>query len=158
MDGRESGRWWTRSGRRIRSGSVRSRCWAGWGGQVFLTRSPGGWLVAVKTVHAESAADPRFRRRFAAEISAMRRIGGFRTAAFVDADAEAETAWPATAYIRGPSLTRAVTEHGPLPESSARLPAAGPAESLVAIHAVGLVHRDLKPANVLLTADGLRSR
>ncbi|MFF7244844.1 transporter substrate-binding domain-containing protein [Embleya sp. NPDC008237] len=140
----------------IGSFAVLGRLGAGGMGQVFLARSPGGRLVAVKTVHAELAADPHFRRRFAAEISAMRRIGGFWTAAFVDADAEAETPWLATAYISGPSLTQAVTAHGPLPESSARLLAAGLAESLVAIHAVGLVHRDLKPSNVLLTADGPR--
>ncbi|MGW1993819.1 bifunctional serine/threonine-protein kinase/transporter substrate-binding domain-containing protein [Embleya sp. NPDC001921] len=147
--GAEDPRW-------IGSFAVLGRLGAGGMGQVFLARSPGGRLVAVKTVHAELAADPHFRRRFAAEISAMRRIGGFWTAAFVDADADAETPWLATAYISGPSLTRAVTAHGPLPESSARLLAAGLAESLVAIHAVGLVHRDLKPSNVLLTADGPR--
>ena len=31
-------------------------------GQVFLGRSPGGWLVAVKVIRAEMAADPEFRR------------------------------------------------------------------------------------------------
>ncbi|MEU0935370.1 serine/threonine-protein kinase [Embleya sp. NPDC005971] len=141
---------------RIGSFAVLGRLGAGGMGRVFLARSPGGRLVAVKTVHAELAADPHFRRRFAAEIAAMRRIGGFWTAAFVDADAEAETPWLATEYLTGPSLTQAVTAHGPLPESSARLLAAGLAESLTAIHAVGLVHRDLKPSNVLLTADGPR--
>jgi serine/threonine protein kinase len=34
--------------------------------------------------------------------------------------------------------------------------AAGLAEGLNAIHAVGLVHRDLKPSNVLLADDGPR--
>ncbi|MGC0415999.1 protein kinase domain-containing protein [Embleya sp. AB8] len=140
----------------IGSFAVLGRLGAGGMGQVFLARSPGGRLVAVKTVHAELAADPRFRRRFAAEIAAMRRIGGFWTAAFVDADADAQTPWLATEYIAGPSLTQAVAAHGPLPESSARLLAAGLAESLAAIHAVGLVHRDLKPSNVLLAADGPR--
>ncbi|HJU00441.1 MAG TPA: serine/threonine-protein kinase [Actinomycetes bacterium] len=38
-------------------------------GQVFLGRSPGGRPVAVKTVRAEYAADPRFRKRFAAYVA-----------------------------------------------------------------------------------------
>ncbi len=50
----------------------------------------------------------------------------------------------------------AVSEHGPLPSASVLSLAAGLAEGLGAIHAVGLVHRDLKPSNVLLADDGPR--
>ena len=53
--------------------------------------------------------------------------------------------WLATAYVAGPSLAQAVTEHGPLPAASVLALAAGLAEGLAAIHAVGVVHRDLKP-------------
>ncbi|WP_160161497.1 bifunctional serine/threonine-protein kinase/transporter substrate-binding domain-containing protein [Embleya hyalina] len=141
---------------RIGSFAVLGRLGAGGMGQVYLGRSPGGRLVAIKVVLGDLAEDPRYRRRFAAEIAAMRRIGGFWTAAFVDADADADAPWLATEYIAGPSLTETIAAHGPLPASSARLLAAGLAESLAAIHAVGLVHRDLKPSNVLLASDGPR--
>jgi outer membrane protein assembly factor BamB len=74
----------------------------------------------------------------------------------VDADVDGATPWLATAYVPGPSLSEAVSEHGPLPAPSVLGLAAGLAEGLVAVHAAGVVHRDLKPMNVLLAADGPR--
>ncbi|MGW4967507.1 serine/threonine-protein kinase [Nonomuraea sp. NPDC004186] len=125
-------------------------------GRVFLGRSRGGRAVAVKVVHAELAGDAEFRRRFAAEVEAARRVGGFYTAEVVDADADADPPWLATAYIPGPSLAEAVTGHGPLPPAAVRVLGAGLAEGLAAIHSTGLVHRDLTHRNVILADDGPR--
>jgi serine/threonine protein kinase len=58
--------------------------------------------------------------------------------------------------VAGPSLAEAVTGHGPMPARPALALAAGLAEGLSAIHAVGVVHCDLKPSNVLLSQDGPR--
>ena len=55
-------------------------------GRVYLGRSPGGRTVAVKVVRPELAGDEGFRRRFALEVEAARRVGGFYTAQVVDAD------------------------------------------------------------------------
>ena len=125
-------------------------------GRVFLARSPGGRLLAVKVIRSDLAADPDFRVRFRREVAAARRVSGVYTAMVVDADADAEEPWLATAYVPGPSLTEAVYDHGPLPPRSVLSLAAGLAESLVAIHKAGVVHRDLKPSNVLLAEDGPR--
>jgi eukaryotic-like serine/threonine-protein kinase len=125
-------------------------------GQVYLARSPGGRLVAVKVIRPELAEERGFRARFAREVAAARLVSGLFTAALVDADPEAETPWMATAYVPGPSLADAVEDHGPLPESSVLALAAGLAEALHAIHSAGVVHRDLKPSNVLLADDGPR--
>jgi serine/threonine protein kinase len=125
-------------------------------GQVFLGLSAGGRLVAVKVIRAELAADPEFRARFRREIAAANKVSGLFTAAVVDADVDGPVPWLATAYVPGPSLAQAVSEHGPLPAVSVLALAAGLAESLTAIHAAGVVHRDLKPSNVLLAADGPR--
>ncbi|MFJ9691717.1 serine/threonine-protein kinase [Kitasatospora sp. NPDC101183] len=133
-----------------------ARLGAGGMGVVYLGRSPGGRLVAVKCVHWDLATDPGFRRRFTRELEAARRVGGFHTAQVVDADTEGDPPWIVTAYIPGPSLTEAVAEHGPLPEPVLRILGAGLAEALAAVHAAGLVHRDLKPSNVLLGEDGPR--
>jgi hypothetical protein len=132
------------------------RLGAGGMGQVFLGRSPGGRLVAVKVVRHELAGEPGFRKRFAREVSAARNVSGMFTALVVDADPDADVPWLATAYVPGPSLTEAVEEHGVLPAPSVVGLAAGLAEGLAAIHAAGVVHRDLKPSNVLLAHDGPR--
>ena len=132
------------------------RLGAGGMGQVFLGVSPGGRKVAVKLIHQVHARDPQFRERFAHEIEAAQRVGGFHTAPVVDADPHADPPWMVTAYIEGPSLQEAVGRGGPLPPGTVRAVGAGLAEGLAAIHSRGLVHRDLKPGNVIMAADGPR--
>lgn len=132
------------------------RLGAGGMGRVFLGRSAGGRLVAVKVIRDELASDPDFRVRFGREVAAAKSVSGLFTAPLVDADAGGPLPWLATAYVAGPSLDDAVRDHGPLPDASVRALGAGLAEGLSAIHAAGLVHRDLKPSNVLLADDGPR--
>ncbi len=133
------------------------RLGAGGMGQVYLGVSPSGRRVAVKLIHPVHAGTAQFRQRFAREIDAARRVGGFHTAVVVDADPQADPPWMITAYIDGPSLQAEVERGGPLPPwPTGRALGAGLAEGLAAIHACGLVHRDLKPANVILAPDGPR--
>lgn len=132
------------------------RLGAGGMGRVFLGRSPGGRLVAVKVVHAELLRRPEFRDRFRREVQAARMVSGAFTAPVVDADPDAPLPWLVTSYIAGPSLEQAVAERGPFDPQAVLTLAAGLAEALVSIHAAHLVHRDLKPSNVLLAEDGPR--
>jgi serine/threonine protein kinase len=125
-------------------------------GHVFLGRSPGRRLVAVKVIRPELAEDARFRARFAREVAAARTVGGLYTAQLIDAELDGQAPWLVTAYVPGPSLADAVAKHGPLPGRSVAALATGLAEGLSAIHAAGVIHRDLKPSNVLLAADGPR--
>jgi hypothetical protein len=125
-------------------------------GHVFLGRSPGGRLVAVKVIRPDLAGVPDFRRRFAREVAAARRVSGIFTAPVVDADPEAPQPWLVTAYVDGPSLAEHVARNGPMPASEVIRLGCALAEGLAAIHAAGIVHRDLKPSNVLLSADGPR--
>jgi serine/threonine protein kinase len=125
-------------------------------GVVYLARSDRGRTVAVKSIRGELTREPHFRRRFAREITAARRVGGAWTAAVLDADGEAPAPWVATEFIAALPLLRVVSAHGPLPERSVLLLAGGLAQALAAIHGAGVLHRDLKPSNVLMSMDGPR--
>jgi serine/threonine protein kinase len=135
---------------------LRGRLGAGGMGRVYLGLSPGGRSVAVKVIRADLAQDAEFRARFRREVAVARTVSGLFTAPVIDADVDGPVPWLATAYVSGPSLADAVSQHGPLPAASVLALARGLAEALSAIHAAGVVHRDLKPANVLLAEDGPR--
>jgi eukaryotic-like serine/threonine-protein kinase len=125
-------------------------------GRVYLGRSPGGVMVAVKLIRPDLAGNADFRRRFAQEVEAAKRVSGPFTAPVVDAEPDGPQPWLVTRYVAGPSLADAVASHGPFSITSVRTLAAGLAGGLGAVHAAGVVHRDLKPSNVLLAIDGPR--
>ncbi|UUU21762.1 serine/threonine-protein kinase [Streptomyces sp. DSM 40750] len=140
----------------VASYRLAARLGSGGMGTVYLSYTPGGHPIALKTIRPELSEDPQFRHRFKQEVQAAQRVQGLYTAPVLDHDTEGDQPWLATAYVPGPSLHAAVAEHGALPLNSVLLLLAGVAEALSVIHAAGIVHRDLKPANVLLAADGPR--
>ncbi|MER6393588.1 serine/threonine-protein kinase [Streptomyces sp. NPDC001523] len=133
-----------------------ARLGAGGMGHVYLGRSPSGRSVAVKVVRSELTEAPGFRQRFRREVVAAQRVGGFWTAAVVNADPDAELPWVASEYIDAPDLGTLVGRNGPLRDPLVRRLGAGLAEALADIHRAGLVHRDLKPSNILVTGNGPR--
>ncbi|MET9352758.1 bifunctional serine/threonine-protein kinase/ABC transporter substrate-binding protein [Streptomyces sp. NPDC006617] len=132
------------------------RLGAGGMGVVYLARSPGGGLAAVKLVRAEHAADPAFRARFRRETRAAARLSGRWIVPHADADPEAAVPWLATEFVPGPSLADAVDRHGALPGHTVRVLGVRLSEALADVHRAGLVHRDVKPGNILLALDGPR--
>ncbi|MBB5937844.1 bifunctional serine/threonine-protein kinase/ABC transporter substrate-binding protein [Streptomyces zagrosensis] len=141
---------------RIADHRIMGRLGAGGMGVVYVARSPGGELLAVKVIHPEHANDHGFRARFRREVAAARKVSSRWAVPVIDADTDADAPWLASAYIAGPALGEAVAAHGPLPPDAVRALGTMLAEALESVHAVGLVHRDLKPGNVLLALDGPR--
>ncbi|CAM5399613.1 Serine/threonine-protein kinase PknD [Streptomyces alboniger] len=132
------------------------RLGAGGMGVVYLARSPGGALAAVKVIRPAHSDDAGFRARFRREVETAGRVANPWVVPLLDADPDAESPWLATAFVPGPSLAEAVEERGPLPYGTVRVLGARMAEALDAVHGAGLVHRDVKPGNVLLAVDGPR--
>ncbi|MFI5653692.1 bifunctional serine/threonine-protein kinase/ABC transporter substrate-binding protein [Streptomyces anulatus] len=133
-----------------------ARLGAGGMGVVYLARSPGGALAAVKVIRAEHADDPGFRARFRREAEAAARITGPWVVPVLGADTEDREPWLATAFVPGPSLAEVVGAGGALPTTTVRALGSRLADALVAVHEAGLIHRDVKPGNVLLALDGPR--
>ncbi len=123
-------------------------------GCVYLGQSPVGLKVAIKVIQPEFAEDEVFRRRFAREVAAARRMTALHTATVVDADTEAPQPWFATEYVAGLSLAEHVKRAGGLSVAACLTLTAGAAEALRSLHRAGLVHRDVKPGNILLTEQG----
>ncbi|MEU9862884.1 bifunctional serine/threonine-protein kinase/ABC transporter substrate-binding protein [Streptomyces sp. NPDC047971] len=132
------------------------RLGAGGMGVVYLARTAGGGLAALKLILAEHAADPGFRERFRREARVAERITGRWVVRVLGSDPEARSPWLATEFVPGPSLAEAVGIHGALPEPTVRALGARLAAALSDMHEAGLVHRDVKPGNVLLALDGPR--
>jgi hypothetical protein len=140
--------------RRIGQYRLLGRLGTGAMGRVYLGVSKGRRPVAVRAITADLSGDRTFRERFAAEISAARRVRGPHTPFVMDADPWAEDPWVATAYVPGPTLAEAIAAEGPLPTRLVWTLAAAVAEALQAHHKVGVRHRVLKPGNILLSTDG----
>ncbi|WP_116245010.1 serine/threonine-protein kinase [Nocardiopsis sp. FIRDI 009] len=125
-------------------------------GSVHLAEAPGGGLAAVKLLHVDSDADPRFARMFAAEVDAARRISPFCLAQVLDADPHADQPWIASEYIEGRTLAEEIRTDGPRTGADLQRLAVSTATALTAIHRAGIVHRDLKPENIMMAPDGPR--
>ncbi|QHA05561.1 protein kinase [Streptomyces broussonetiae] len=139
---------------RIGTHTLLARLGAGGMGQVYLGRSPGGRLVAIKVIRDEITGHPEALARFRREVETARAVRSAYTANLIDASLDAAPYWLATEYVTGPTLAQAVTDRGPLPPQTCRGLFAALAEGLAAVHEHGVTHRDLKPQNIILSAQG----
>ncbi len=119
-------------------------------GVVHLATGPDSQQVAVKVLRPHVAYDPTARARLEREASTLQLVDHPGVAGVIDHDLYGDRPYLVTRYVDGPALDDLVGERGPLTPRKLLLTAGCLAESLQAIHAVGVVHRDLKPGNVLI--------
>ncbi|MEV7404451.1 protein kinase [Streptomyces sp. NPDC091267] len=139
---------------RIGAYQLIARLGAGGMGQVYLGRSPGGRLVAVKVIRDEISDHPDALARFRREAATVETVRSAYTAQLIEASLDTSPYWLATEYVAGPTLRGAVAANGPFPPDSALRLLAALAEGLAAVHVHGVTHRDLKPHNVILSPQG----
>lgn len=139
---------------RIGAYQLLARLGAGGMGQVYLGRSPGGRLVAVKVIRDEISDHPEVLARFRREAATVETVRSVYTAQLIEASLGTSPYWLATEYVPGPTLRAAVGAGGPFPPDSALRLLAALAEGLAAVHVHGVTHRDLKPHNVILSPQG----
>ncbi|WP_404304449.1 serine/threonine-protein kinase [Neorhodopirellula lusitana] len=123
----------------------------GMGSVYEATHAKSGERVAVKLIAQHVADDPRFRRRFDAEVETLRRIRHPGIVRLIGYGEESGRLFYAMELVEGETLQqriRDVKRMGWLPAVDIAIQICA---ALKHAHDIGVIHRDLKPANLLLT-------
>jgi serine/threonine protein kinase len=117
--------------------------------------------VALKTVRAEIAADPRALDRFRREIALAHKVTHPNVCRIFDLGVhhrEERITFLTMEFLDGETLSQRLRRLGPLSVDEARPLIEQMSAGLAAAHAAGVVHRDFKSPNVLLVpnASGMR--
>ncbi len=108
--------------------------------------------VAIKFLHAESAANKESVARFVREGKAVIKIRSEHAVKVHDVGRlESGAPYLVMEHLDGDDLGALVEKHGPMPIADAVDLVLQASEAIAEAHALGIVHRDLKPANLFLT-------
>lgn len=114
-----------------------------------------GEPVAVKVIAGGIANQPRFRRRFAAEIDALERLKHPNIVTLIGYGEESTgVLFYAMEYVIGQSLHEILRSRGKLPWQDVVHVGIATTAALKHAHDIGIIHRDLKPANLLIDGAG----
>jgi serine/threonine-protein kinase len=105
--------------------------------------------VAIKLLHATSAADPALNERFLREARSAAQLVHPHVALVYQVGRHEGLTFIVMEWLDDGDLAHAVRQHGPLPWRDALAAVRDAAAGLAAAHAVGLVHRDIKPSNLM---------
>ena len=121
-------------------------------GQVYLAEHVKmGRRSALKVMNPALVKDADAISRFNREAANASRINHPNVANVYDfGETPDGIIYLAMELIEGPTLTKVIEEHGPLPPSRVATIVRQAAEALAVAHDMGIVHRDLKPDNIML--------
>jgi non-specific serine/threonine protein kinase len=110
--------------------------------------------VAIKLLHATSAADPALNERFLREARSAAQLMHPHVALVYQVGRHEGLTFIVMEWLDGGDLAHAVRQRGPLPWRDALAAVRDAAAGLAAAHAAGLVHRDIKPSNLMRSRSG----
>lgn len=113
-----------------------------------------GEPVAIKVIATAIANQPRFRRRFAAEIDALKRLKHPNIVSLVGYGEEQGILFYSMEYVEGQSLHDILRAQGRLRWQDVVHVGIETTSALKHAHDIGIIHRDLKPANLLIDGSG----
>ncbi|MCS6900434.1 MAG: protein kinase [Myxococcales bacterium] len=108
--------------------------------------------VALKVIHRHLRDNGEVARRFVAEARAVAKLKHPNIVEIYDVSEEdAPERFLVAELVRGKSLRRLLSEHGPLPPEVVACLGVELASALAHAHDRGVIHRDVKPENVLFS-------
>lgn len=141
-------------GSRIGAYEIVEKIGAGGMGAVYKAYQTAlGRYVAIKILPPQTAGDPMFAERFAAEAKATGKLRHPNIVTAFDFARDDDVAYLVSDFIDGGTLADQIG--APLPLEYAIGVLTPIASALDYAHARGVVHRDIKPQNVLMTHDGV---
>jgi serine/threonine protein kinase len=123
-------------------------------GEVYEAEDEEMGRVALKTIRAE-VRSAQSLRRFRQEVQLARKVTHPNVCRIHEFFPPGEGSTPATAFLtmellEGATLSRRISDSGPLPWTEAQSLALQLCQGLQAIHEAGIIHRDFKSPNVML--------
>ena len=121
----------------------------------LATWKPTGEKVALKIIHGELAADPKYLERFRREVRAASQL---KHPNICNVFAWGETdgkLFMAMEVIQGGTLRDLIERAEGLPPQVAAVVMTQLLSALGVAHDAGILHRDIKPANAMVTKDGV---
>jgi serine/threonine-protein kinase len=110
-------------------------------------------VVALKVLSPYIAQEPKFKARFAQEISVLLRLRHTNIVPVYDYGEIGDFAYIVMPFMTAGTLFQRLWE-GPLPLDAAADLLFQISDALDYVHANGVVHRDIKPSNILIDDDG----
>jgi RNA polymerase sigma factor (TIGR02999 family) len=110
--------------------------------------------IAVKLLRPEYAGNRALLERFRKEILLSRNLGHPNILRVYHLGKHRDRAYLTMQWVEGPTLAKAVSEAGRLPEERVVLLGTRLASALEAAHAHSVLHRDIKPQNIMLDKSG----